>query len=84
MKPIMKDENILNEGLEKLSEKKDNMNWISCFAFVRPIGCPPCLANLKRRGFIGLYRMTAFFMELLKSARVQLFTMADPIHLTNL
>jgi len=54
MKPMMKDEKLLNEGLEKVSEKKDNMNWISCFAFCNPIGCPPCLANLKLGGFIGL------------------------------
>jgi hypothetical protein len=50
----MKDENILKEGLEKSSEKKDNMNWMSCFAFRNSIGCPPCLANLKLGGFIGL------------------------------
>jgi hypothetical protein len=50
----MKEENILNEGLEKVSEKKDNMNWISCLAFGNPMGCPPCLANLKLAGFIGL------------------------------
>jgi hypothetical protein len=50
----MKEENILNEGLEKASEKKDNMNWISCLAFGNPIGCPPRLANLKLGGFIGL------------------------------
>ena len=50
----MKDEKSLNEGLEKPSEKKDNMNWISCLAFRNPMGCPPSLANLKLRGFIGL------------------------------
>jgi len=50
----MKAENILNEGLEKASEKKDNMNWISCLALGNPMGCPPCLANLKLAGFIGL------------------------------
>jgi hypothetical protein len=50
----MKQENILNDGLEKASENKDNMNRISCLAFDNPIGCPPCLANLKLAGFIGL------------------------------
>jgi hypothetical protein len=54
MNPIMNDENILNEGLEKASEKKDNMNRVSCLAFCNPIGCPPLLASLKLRGFIGL------------------------------
>jgi hypothetical protein len=68
----MKDENILNEGLEKSSEKKDNMNWISCLAFCKPIGCPPSLANLNFAVLLAYYRVTAFFMEPLKSARVQL------------
>jgi hypothetical protein len=54
MKLMTKEENILKEGLEKISEKKDNMNWISSLAFCNPIGCPPCLANLKLGGFIGL------------------------------
>jgi hypothetical protein len=49
----MNDENILNEGLEKAFEKKDNMNRVSCLTFRNPIGCPP-LASLKLRGFIGL------------------------------
>jgi hypothetical protein len=54
MKLIIKEEKILNEGLEKAFEKKDNMNWISSLAFCNSIGCPPCLANLKLGGFIGL------------------------------
>ena len=67
----MKEEDILNEGLEKASEKKDNMNWISCLAYRRPIGCLASLANLKLGSLLAYYRVTAFFMELLKSARVQ-------------
>lgn len=33
MKPMIKDEKILNEGLEKASENQDNTNRISCFAW---------------------------------------------------
>jgi len=51
---MTKEEKILNDGLEKISEKKDNMKWISSLAFCSLIGCPPCLANLKLGGFIGL------------------------------
>jgi hypothetical protein len=39
MKLIIKEEKILKEGLEKLSEKKDNMLRISCLAFWILIGC---------------------------------------------
>jgi len=68
----MKEENILNEGLEKASEKKDNMSRISCFAFGNPMGCPPCLANLNLPVLLAYYRMTASFME--PSKKVQEFS----------
>jgi hypothetical protein len=54
MKLMINEEKILKEGLEKVSEKKDNTNWISSLAFFNLMGCPPCLANLKLGGFIGL------------------------------
>ena len=67
----MKDENTLNEGLEKPSEEKDYMNWISCLALCKRKGCPPSLANLNFAVLMAYYRVTAFFMEPLKSARVE-------------
>jgi hypothetical protein len=51
MKPMMKEEKNLKEGLEKLSEKKDNMFRISCLAFSILIGCSPSGAKLSWRFF---------------------------------
>ncbi len=50
----MKEEKILNEGLEKASRNQDNMNKTSCWAFGIRIGCSPFWANLKLGGFISL------------------------------
>jgi dGTP triphosphohydrolase len=41
IKLMIKDEKKAKEGLEKMSVKQDNMSWISCFAFMHLIGCPP-------------------------------------------
>jgi hypothetical protein len=49
MKPIIKEEKILNEGLEKLSEKNDNMLQISCLAFRISMGCSPFWAKVSWR-----------------------------------
>jgi len=54
MKPTMKEEKILNEGLEKASRNQDNMNRTSCLALGIRIGCSPFRANLKLGGFISL------------------------------
>jgi hypothetical protein len=51
IKPMTKEENILKEGLEKVSEKQDNSFWISCFAFRLFMGCSPFLAKLSWRFF---------------------------------
>jgi hypothetical protein len=49
MKLITKEEKILKEGLEKLSEKKDNMLQISCLAFWILMGCSPFWAKVSWR-----------------------------------
>jgi hypothetical protein len=49
MKLIIKEEKILKEGLEKLSEKKDNMLQSSCLAFWIFIGCSPFWAKVSLR-----------------------------------
>jgi hypothetical protein len=41
MKPTIKEEKILKEGLEKASENQGNTRWMSCRAFWHPIGFPP-------------------------------------------
>jgi hypothetical protein len=46
IKPMMKEEKILKEGLEKASEKQDNNFWISCLAFWIFIGCSPFLVKV--------------------------------------
>jgi hypothetical protein len=46
MKLMTKEEKILKEGLEKLSEKKDNMFRISCLAFWILMGCSPFRAKV--------------------------------------
>jgi len=46
MKLIIKEEKSLKEGLEKLSEKKDNMLQISCLAFWILMGCSPFWAKV--------------------------------------
>jgi len=51
---MMKQEKILKEGLEKLSENQDNVVCKSAFAFLNRIGCPPFFGQLKVRDFIGL------------------------------
>ncbi|OGW73270.1 MAG: hypothetical protein A3J72_01465 [Nitrospirae bacterium RIFCSPHIGHO2_02_FULL_40_19] len=47
IKLMMKEEKSLKEGLEKLSLNQDNIFWISCLAFLSPIGCPPFWLKLK-------------------------------------
>jgi len=74
MKPMMKDENRLNEGLENASEKQDNRAWISCLAFLRLIGCSPFWAKVKLALSLAYYRITAFLIPISKSARLQLFS----------
>jgi hypothetical protein len=49
MKLIIKEEKILKEGLEKLSEKKDNMLQSSCLAFSILMGCSPFWAKVNWR-----------------------------------
>jgi hypothetical protein len=49
MKLRIKEENILKEGLEKLSENQDNMSRMSCLAFEILIGCSPFWAKVSRR-----------------------------------
>jgi len=46
---MTKEEKILKEGLEKISEKQDNSFWISCFAFWLFIGCSPFRAKVSWR-----------------------------------
>jgi hypothetical protein len=71
IKLMTKEEKILNDGLEKVSEKKDNMNWISSLAFLSSIGCSPFWAKVKLALSLAYYRTTAFFIPISKSARVQ-------------
>ena len=54
MKPTMKEEKSLKEGLEKASRNQDNMNKTSGLALGIRIGCSPFQANLKLAGFISL------------------------------
>ena len=49
IKPIIKEEKILKEGLEKTSEKKDNIVWISCLEFWIFMGCSPFWAKVSCR-----------------------------------
>ena len=74
MKLMTKEEKILNDGLEKVSEKKDNMNWISSFAFLNSIGCSPFWAKVKLALSLAYYRITAFLIPISKSARLQSIT----------
>ena len=71
MKLMTKEEKILKDGLEKVSEKKDNMNWISSLACLNSIGCSPFWANVKLALSLAYYRITAFLIPISKSARVQ-------------
>ncbi len=71
MKLMTKEEKILNDGLEKVSEKKDNMNWTSSLAFLNSMGCSPFWAKVKLALFLAYYRITAFFIPISKSARLQ-------------
>jgi len=61
----------LKEGLEKVSEKKDNMHWTSSLAFLDSIGCSPFWAKVKLALSLAYYRITAFLLPKSKSARVQ-------------
>ncbi len=45
MKPTMKEERSLSEGLEKASWNQDKMNRTSCLAWGIRIGCSPFQAN---------------------------------------
>ena len=74
MKPMMKDEKRLNEGLENASEKQDNRDWISCLAFLILTGCSPFWAKVKLSLSLVYYRITAFFIPILKSAKLQLLS----------
>ena len=74
MKLMTKEEKILNDGLEKVSEKKDNMNWISSLAFLNSIDCSPFWAKVKLALSLAYYRTTAFFIPISKSARLQSMT----------
>jgi hypothetical protein len=49
IKLIIKELKILKEGLEKLSEKRDNMLQISCLAFSILMGCSPFWAKVTWR-----------------------------------
>jgi hypothetical protein len=49
MNPMIKDEKILKEGLEKVSEKQDNMDCKSSFASWSFIGCSPFWAKISLR-----------------------------------
>jgi hypothetical protein len=72
MKLMTKEEKILKDGLEKVSEKKDNMNWISSLACLNSIGCSPFWAKVKLALSLAYYRITAFLIPISKSARLQL------------
>ena len=74
MKLMTKEEKILNDGLEKVSEKKDNMNWISSLAFLNSIDCSPFWAKVKLALSLAYYRITAFLIPISKSAKLQLVT----------
>jgi hypothetical protein len=71
MKLMTKEEKILKEGLEKVSEKKDNMDGISSLAFFNSIGCSPFWAKVKFALSLAYYRITAFLIPISKSARLQ-------------
>jgi len=74
MKLMTKEEKILKEGLEKVPEKKDNMDWISSLAFLNSIGCSPFLAKVKFALSLAYYRTTAFLIPISKSARLKSIT----------
>ena len=74
MKLMTKEEKILNDGLEKVSEKEDNMDWISSLAFFNSIGCSPFWAKVKLALSLAYYRITAFLIPISKSARLQSIT----------
>jgi hypothetical protein len=63
MKPTIKEEKILKEGLEKDSENQDNTRRISSLAFWNPIGCPP-LAGSKPADLIGFLKEDSLFYAL--------------------
>ena len=71
MKLTIKEEKILKEGVEKVSEKKDNMNWISSLAFLNSMGCSPFWAKVKLALSLAYYRITAFLIPISKSARLE-------------
>ena len=77
MKLMTNEEKILNDGLEKVSEKKDNMNWISSLACLNSIGCSPFWAKVKLALSLAYYRTTAFLIPISKSARLKLFNFYD-------
>jgi len=66
---MTKEEKILKDGLEKVSENKDNRNWISSLACLNSIGCSPFWAKVKLALSLAYYRTTAFFIPRSKSAR---------------
>jgi len=70
MKLMTKEEKILNDGLEKVSEKKDNTDWISSLACLHSIGCSPFWAKVKSALSLAYHRITAFFIPISKSARL--------------
>ena len=74
MKLTIKEEKILKEGVEKVSEKKDNMNWISSLAFLNSMGCSPFWAKVKLALSLAYYRITAFLITISKSARLELLS----------
>ena len=76
MKPMIKEEKILKEGLEKASENQDNMRPISCLAFWYPIGCPPC-AGSKPAELVGFFKEDSLFYVLSQKCKtsVNLFTL---------
>ena len=74
MKLTIKEEKILKEGVEKVSEKKDNMNWISSLAFLNSMGCSPFWAKVKLALSLAYYRITAFLIPISKSARLELLS----------
>jgi hypothetical protein len=70
MNPMMNDEKTLNEGLENDSENQDNMDCRSLLPFWNLIGCSPFWAKGKLALPLAFYRITAFFMQTRKSARL--------------
>ena len=81
---MTKEEKILNDGLEKVPEKKDNTNWISSLAFFNSIGCSPFWAKVKLALSLAYYRITAFFIPISKSARLQSSNSKNPRNIGNL